>query len=219
VVWHSGLFLYALWVTFEPTITTYLVVQGSAQDMPELPAARLALIVNDIRNTANGNISSSPDIAITIATDNYQQLRTLSHMSLAVIVGCLAIISAAAALRAIRLDLRARNSVETALKVFLITSSTLAIFTTAGIVMSVLFEAIRFFNEISPLEFLFGLQWSPQTAIRADQVGASGAFGSVPLLAGTIAHQRNRHAGRRAQRLAVGDLPGRVSQCTITRIR
>jgi phosphate transport system permease protein len=35
-------------------------------------------------------------------------------------------------------------------------------------------------------EFLFGLEWSPQTAIRADQVGSSGAFGAVPLFWGTI---------------------------------
>jgi len=35
-------------------------------------------------------------------------------------------------------------------------------------------------------EFLFGLQWSPQTAIREDQVGSSGAFGAVPVFAGTL---------------------------------
>jgi phosphate transport system permease protein len=39
---------------------------------------------------------------------------------------------------------------------------------------------------VSPFEFLFGLQWSPQTAIRADQVGSTGAFGAVPLFWGTI---------------------------------
>jgi len=35
-------------------------------------------------------------------------------------------------------------------------------------------------------DFLFGLSWSPQMAIRADQVGSSGAFGAVPLFAGTL---------------------------------
>jgi phosphate transport system permease protein len=34
--------------------------------------------------------------------------------------------------------------------------------------------------------FLFGLDWSPQMAIRADQVGSSGAFGAVPLFTGTL---------------------------------
>jgi phosphate transport system permease protein len=50
----------------------------------------------------------------------------------------------------------------------------------------VLFESIRFFQKVPITEFLFGLQWSPQMAIRADQVGASGAFGAIPLLAGTL---------------------------------
>jgi phosphate transport system permease protein len=68
----------------------------------------------------------------------------------------------------------------------MISCSTIAIFTTVGIVLSVLFESVRFFQQISPSEFLFGLEWSPQTALRADQVGSSGAFGAVPLFAGTL---------------------------------
>ncbi len=49
-----------------------------------------------------------------------------------------------------------------------------------------LFETLRFFGQVPITEFLFGLQWSPQTAMRADQVGSSGAFGAVPLFAGTL---------------------------------
>jgi phosphate transport system permease protein len=49
-----------------------------------------------------------------------------------------------------------------------------------------LFEALRFFKAVPVSEFLFGLQWSPQIAIRADQVGASGAFGAVPVFVGTL---------------------------------
>ncbi len=30
------------------------------------------------------------------------------------------------------------------------------------------------------------MQWSSQTALRADQTGSSGAFRSVPLFAGTL---------------------------------
>jgi phosphate transport system permease protein len=58
--------------------------------------------------------------------------------------------------------------------------------TTLGIFLSVLFEALRFFAEVSPIDFLFGLEWSPQTAIREDQIGSSGAFGAVPLFTGTL---------------------------------
>ena len=52
--------------------------------------------------------------------------------------------------------------------------------------LSVLFETVHFFSKVSPIDFLFGLQWSPQTAMRADQVGSSGAFGIVPLIVGTL---------------------------------
>lgn len=67
----------------------------------------------------------------------------------------------------------------------LIASSAIAILTTIGIVLSLLFETLRFFDQVSLSDFFFGLQWSPQTALRADQIGSSGSFGIVPLLAGT----------------------------------
>lgn len=81
---------------------------------------------------------------------------------------------------------RAKKAVEGAIKGILIASSTVAILTTIGIVASLLFESLRFFSEVSLSEFLFGLEWSPQTAIRSDQVGSSGTFGAVPLFAGTL---------------------------------
>jgi phosphate transport system permease protein len=98
----------------------------------------------------------------------------------------LAILGAALALKLIRREQRARNQVEKAVMFFLISSSTIAIFTTIGIVLSVLFESVRFFQQIPFTDFVFGLEWSPQTAIRADQVGSTGAFGMIPLFAGTF---------------------------------
>jgi phosphate transport system permease protein len=65
-------------------------------------------------------------------------------------------------------------------------ASCIAVLTTLGIVLSVVFEAARFFSIVPAHQFLFGLDWSPQMAIRADQVGSSGAFGAVPLFAGTL---------------------------------
>jgi phosphate transport system permease protein len=88
--------------------------------------------------------------------------------------------------RRIHPDFRARNNVEKIVMAALIAASSIAIFTTIGIVLSVLFEAIRFFREVPLTDFLFGLNWSPQTAIRADQVGSSGSFGAIPLFAGTM---------------------------------
>ena len=68
----------------------------------------------------------------------------------------------------------------------LVLASLVAVAVTAGIVFSLIFETLRFFEKVPVAEFLFGLKWSPQTAIRADQVGASGSFGAVPLITGTF---------------------------------
>ncbi|WP_129793196.1 phosphate ABC transporter permease subunit PstC [Sphingosinicella sp. CPCC 101087] len=81
---------------------------------------------------------------------------------------------------------RARTRVERVVMALLLLASLIAILTTLGIVASLLFESLRFFSMVSPIEFLFGLNWSPQMAIRADQAGSSGAFGAIPLFWGTI---------------------------------
>ena len=68
----------------------------------------------------------------------------------------------------------------------LIACSCIAIFTTVGIVLSVIFESLRFFQKIPASEFLFGTHWNPQIAIRADQVAADGSFGAIPIFTGTL---------------------------------
>jgi len=65
-------------------------------------------------------------------------------------------------------------------------SAGLAVLVTVAIVLSVLFESAHFFKLVSWHEFLFGLKWSPQLALRADQSGASGSFGAVPLFLGSF---------------------------------
>ncbi len=74
---------------------------------------------------------------------------------------------------------------ERLIRAILFSCSAVAIFITIGIVASLVFEALRFFQSVSIFEFLFGLEWSPQTALREDQVGATGRFGAVPLFVGT----------------------------------
>lgn len=64
--------------------------------------------------------------------------------------------------------------------------ATLAIVITLGILFAVLGESVRFFTHVPVLDFVLGLEWSPQIAIREDQAGATGKFGFVPLLTGTL---------------------------------
>jgi len=81
---------------------------------------------------------------------------------------------------------RARRGVERWLMAVLLAASLIAILTTLGILLSLMFESLRFFELVPPGQFLFGTEWSPQMALRADQAGSSGAFGSVPLFWGTF---------------------------------
>jgi phosphate transport system permease protein len=126
------------------------------------------------------------DQNLQAAAEHYNNLVSTSHAALTTVVLCLAIGAGAFTLTRIKAQQRARNTVESILTGMLIFCSSIAILTTLGIVLSVLFESIRFFQDIPITHFLFGLEWSPQTAIREDQVGSSGAFGAVPLFAGTM---------------------------------
>ncbi len=182
-----ALTLLALWTGFESNIITALVIRGLPAELQHLPADHLNLMVNDIRNLVSGNIVSGEiDPAMRAAADHYQNLRQISQAALAVVALTLSILGTLLACRRIHKAQRARNGVERAIMLFLIGSSSIAIFTTIGIVLSVLFEAIRFFQAVPVGDFLFGLKWSPQMAIREDQVGSSGAFGAIPLFAGTL---------------------------------
>ena len=86
----------------------------------------------------------------------------------------------------LRSSRRSSRYKELAIQFVLIASSLVAILTTFGIVVSLSYEAFRFFAKIPLQDFIFGLEWSPQTAIRDDQVGSSGKFGVLPLLSGTL---------------------------------
>ena len=182
-----ALLIFGFWLAFEDTIITHLVVAQFPEELHRLPEAKLNLIVNNVRNLVSGNITSGQiDVTMQAAADHYRQLQTISSAALSVLVIAIAIGGILLVRGRIQASLRARNQVESIIKTFLIACSTIAIFTTIGIVLSVLYEAIRFFQIIPVTEFLFGLEWSPQMAIRADQVGSSGAFGAIPVFMGTL---------------------------------
>ena len=182
-----ALILVAVWLILEPEIVRWLVIESLPADARNLAPERLGLLINDIRNLARGDaISQEADPAMRAAAERYAYLRGVGTTAMVAVTMAMAIAGLVFARRAIHVRMRARVSVERVINIFLLIASTLAIMTTVGIVLSLLFEALRFFKMISPVEFLFGLQWSPQTAIRADQVGSSGAFGAVPIFAGTL---------------------------------
>ena len=142
--------------------------------------------LRDIVAVASGRYADEPSVALKNAADVYA---SLSSWTSTVILGAgwiFGLLGIAYGLRSLSVQFRARNHVESVIKYVLLAAACVAVLTTIGIVFSVLFETVRFFQKVSPIDFLTGLQWSPQTAIRADQVGSSGAFGIVPLVVGTL---------------------------------
>lgn len=182
-----GFAAFVLWLVLEPRIIEALVLAGLPEAIIDQSVGGVDVLLDNIKSIARGEIPGrvvSP--ALEAAAERYNRLDRIGFAGLAATVLALATGGLAYGQRAIGPALRARNRVEAVLRSALAASSVLSILITVGIVLSLLFETIRFFDLVSLTEFLFGLDWSPQTAIRADQVGSSGAFGAVPLFAGTL---------------------------------
>ena len=153
---------------------------GQASDLERSATMR------DLRAVLAGRYSGEAKENLQQAADTYASVGFWSAGLVLVIGFFCGLAGLALSSRMLSARFRARNNVERVVKTLLFICATLAVLTTMGIVLSVLFESIRFFERVSIFEFLFGLQWSPQAAMRADQGGSSGAFGIVPLVAGTF---------------------------------
>jgi phosphate transport system permease protein len=181
-----ALAIMAVWLGLQDGLITSLVVGKLPAELQAQDAAQLNLMLNDVRNVVAGNVPiGSVRPAVQEAAKHYLHLQGISRLAMLVLV----LVAGAAGLvlvrRRITPDLRARNSVERIVEILLLGCSTLAVFVTVGIVISVLYESLRFFSSVPLHDFLLGLSWSPQTAMRADQVASEGAFGAVPLFVGT----------------------------------
>lgn len=179
--------LLALWVGFESSFVQQSVQGQFPESVQTLNEEEQGLYYNEVLAHVNGTLDATElDAAQVDAAGHYIALKqTLSYLKAAMIFG-VAVLGCGLAIRRFAPEFRARNHVENIFTWILFACSFIAVLTTLGIVLSVLFEATRFFQTIPVHEFLFGLEWSPQMAIRADQVGASGSFGFVPLLVGTL---------------------------------
>jgi phosphate transport system permease protein len=92
----------------------------------------------------------------------------------------------------VSMQFRSRNSFERIVQVLLLFCATIAVLTTIGIVFSVVGETYRFFfdpdikGKPGVFDFLFGTEWNPQAAMRADQGDIQTSYGFLPLLIGTL---------------------------------
>ena len=175
-----GIAVITIWLAAAPSLLPSLALA------PEDPAQR-ELFWNDVENLARGNFAAqSADEAVRTTAQRYVALRERAFAGALALSVLLGLAGGLLAVRRIGPAFAARVHVERFLRGILLLSSTLAILVTIGIVLSLVFETVRFFDAVAPSEFLFGTQWSPQTAMRADQVASAGSFGAVPLFVGTL---------------------------------
>ncbi len=177
--------LLLLWTALEPSIVRQIVASGLPENIRALPDDRFGLVITTIENLAyRGIVPSDLQPYMREAADRALSLRGLGNWAMA--IACIGVAAAGFvfARRRVTADFRARNAVERVMLGLMLLCSSIAIATTAGIVMSMLIESLAFFKSVPVLDFFFGLVWDPRFAgaARADQ---SGQFGLLPLLWGT----------------------------------
>ena len=182
-----ALIVLAAWAGFEGKVIQSIVISSLPKEAwPDSPG-QASLVLSQISNVAAGKLNADfvPD-HIAGAAGLLETLREQSSTFKTVLVVLIAVLGATFAWTRVAPHINARKNVEATLRRIFFLCAAVAVLTTVGIVFSVIFETVRFFGRVPITEFLFGTSWSPQTALRADQVGSDGAFGMVPLFTGTL---------------------------------
>ena len=181
-----ALLLVAAWSVVDEGVIDARALESVPADQRPTSALDQESFLNEVRGVATGELEAAFDPNAERAAQVWLAARQNANLAVLGLAAALALAGGAYGFTRVTPDFRARPRVERFVMGMLVLASLVAIATTVGIVGSLLFESWRFFSMVSPVEFLTGTIWSPQTAIRADQVGSSGAFGAVPLFWGTI---------------------------------
>lgn len=181
-----SLLVLVIWWMLEDRVIAQIVLAALPEALAPASAAQQELVLTRLRLINSGALLVPDGVHWQQATEQFRVLTERSQYGRQALVLALAVIAGALSWWRIRPAQAARTQIERLLHGFILLCTSLAVLTTAVIVLSVLFESLTFFQAVSPWSFLFGTQWSPQMAIRVEQIGASGAFGAVPLFVGTL---------------------------------
>ena len=181
----------------EQLVIEQLLTTTLSTNIQTLSNIDLGLYLNNVRSLASSETTQTLLVGINNNSDitlieQFKAALTLQELNqqamwlktaLVLVIACVSVI---VLVKKFSLTFQARQKSESIIRALLVASSAIAILTTLGIIVSVLFESIHFFKSVPVVDFMFGTQWSPQTAMRTDQVGGSGSFGAIPLFAGTM---------------------------------
>ncbi|MEM8631575.1 MAG: phosphate ABC transporter permease subunit PstC [Pseudomonadota bacterium] len=116
------------------------------------------------------------------AAQQYRGMVTTARWIMVVGALALAIGGFAYSLMRTNKDFRARNVVEQGILLLLMLAASVAILTTIGIILSLIFNTIEFFKVYPASSFFFGTTWNPSFSGR----GQLSQLGVIPLIWGTL---------------------------------
>ncbi|MGP9820060.1 phosphate ABC transporter permease subunit PstC [Salinarimonas sp. NSM] len=182
-----ALLLVLVWLLFQGAVVDALLLRSLPPSLTDgAGPAELSLYLAETKNVAAGLVFGEPSPEIVAAAERYAAWSQIASWAMVVVGLSVAIVAIFVARARLAPLFRARQGFERALSVMMVSCAVLAIFTTLGIIGALLFEATLFFRMVPIVEFLFGLRWEPQIAIRPDQIAGAGAFGAIPVFVGTL---------------------------------
>ncbi|MEQ1726687.1 MAG: phosphate ABC transporter permease subunit PstC [Sphingopyxis sp.] len=171
----------ALWAALSPTLVTGAVLSDPAASVLPSDAFVRSAILGEARGLATGTIAQGFNPASASLVEPYRAAMVRFSSIGIILTLLLAFAGWAFGYTRAGHNFRARARVERTMMIALMAASLIAILTTFGIVLSLLFESVRFFGKVPLFEFLFGMNWAPQSgAVQPD------TFGAIPLFWGTI---------------------------------
>jgi phosphate transport system permease protein len=183
-----GLILLVIWSIGDDFLFKQMVKDFYPTEILSKGTMDQAVVRAKIMNVVEGIAFGTPEPWIQAAGEAWIGWKSTSDLALTVLVIAVSVGSGFYGYRQINPEFRSRNNVERILLWALALSSMVAILTTIGIVLSVLFESIRFFKLVPPQDFLLGLEWNPQFegAERAGSGGGTATYGMLPMFVGTF---------------------------------
>ena len=184
-VFIPSLLFAIIWYEVSPTLVLQTVLADpAAANLPAFDGPRIEAL-REARAIAYGWESSTDNADALPLVEPYSnavsQYRWIGIAVTLMIAGAAGVYSY---LR-IKTDFGARTRVERVIMAALILASLVAVISTFGILASLVFETFRFFEMVSPVDFLFGTFWSPDPMANPDNPDAS-RYGAIPLFWGTL---------------------------------
>ncbi len=148
----------------------------AADPSPDLEAVTQAL--KDAGQVVTGDVTQT----VFAAAQKYNAMAAQGGLYMTILVLLAAAAGCVMGLHEAKPDFRARNVVEKGIRALLIAAASIAILTTVGIVLSLIFNTVEFFRLYPASQFFFSLEWAPSFSGR----GGASELGILPLLWGTL---------------------------------